>query len=105
MKNRINTGQFRVKTGSCGNGRKNPSPISVNTEMGPRKYGNKRTKVENGMGQNRKFSVRFQRYLGSNKVMEDFVPLRKKCASCSSFTYFVLTLVFGMFISKLLSSP
>ena len=39
------------------------------------------------------------------KMMEDFVPLRKKCASCSSFTYFVLTLVLGMFISKLLSSP
>ena len=38
------------------------------------------------------------------KMMEDFVPLRKKCASCSSFTYFVLTLVFGMFIGKLLSS-
>ena len=39
------------------------------------------------------------------KLMEDFVPLRKKCASCSSFTYFVLTLVLGMFIGKLLSSP
>ena len=39
------------------------------------------------------------------KMMEDFVPLRKKCASCSSFTYFVLTLVHGMFIVKLLSSP
>ena len=39
------------------------------------------------------------------KMMEDFVPLRKKCASCSSFTYFVLTLVLGMFIGKLLSSP
>ena len=38
------------------------------------------------------------------KMMEDFVPLRKKRASCSSFTYFVLTLVFGMFIGKLLSS-
>ena len=38
------------------------------------------------------------------KMMEDFVPLRKKCASCSSFTYFVLTLVLGMFIGKLLSS-
>ena len=25
------------------------------------------------------------------KMMEDFVPLRKKCASCSSITYFVLT--------------
>jgi hypothetical protein len=35
MKNGINTGQFRVETGSRGNGRKNPSPISVNTETGP----------------------------------------------------------------------
>ena len=39
------------------------------------------------------------------RMMEDLVPLRKKCASCSSFTYFVLTLVLGMFIGKLLSSP
>jgi hypothetical protein len=39
------------------------------------------------------------------KMKEDFVPLRKKCDSCSSFTYFVLTLVLGMFIGKLLSSP
>ena len=39
------------------------------------------------------------------KMMEDFVPLRNKCASCSYFTYFVLTLVLGMFIGKLLSSP
>ena len=39
------------------------------------------------------------------KMMEDFVPLRKKCASCSFFIYFVLTLVLGMFIGKLLSSP
>jgi len=38
-------------------------------------------------------------------MMEDFIPLRKKCASCSSFTYFVLTLVLGMFIGKLLTSP
>jgi hypothetical protein len=38
------------------------------------------------------------------KMMEDFIPLRKKCASCSSFTYFVLTLVLGIFIDKLLSS-
>ena len=38
------------------------------------------------------------------KMIEDFIPLRKKCASCSSFTYFVLTLVHGMFIGKLLSS-
>ena len=40
----------------------------------------------------------------SMKMMEDFVPLRNKCASCSSFTYFVLTLVISMFIGKLLSS-
>ena len=39
------------------------------------------------------------------KMMKDFIPLRKKCVSCSSFTYFVLTLVLGMFIGKLLSSP
>jgi hypothetical protein len=39
------------------------------------------------------------------KMMEDFVPLRKKCASYSCFTYFVLTIFFGMFIGKLLSSP
>jgi hypothetical protein len=65
MKNGINTGQFRVKTESCGNGRKNPSPISVNTETGPRKYGNEQTKVENGTGQNMNLSVRFQRYVGT----------------------------------------
>ena len=39
------------------------------------------------------------------KMMEDFVSLRKKCASYSSFTYFLLTLVLGMFLGKLLSSP
>jgi hypothetical protein len=39
------------------------------------------------------------------KMMKDFVPLRNKYDSCSSFTYFVLTLVLGMFIGKLLSSP
>ena len=39
------------------------------------------------------------------KMMEDFIPSRNKCASYSSFTYFVLNLVLGMFISKLLSSP
>ena len=39
------------------------------------------------------------------KMMEDFVPLRKKYASYSSFTYSVLTLVLGMFIVKLPSSP
>jgi hypothetical protein len=47
MKNEINTGQFQVKTGSYGNGWKNPS---VNMEIGPRKYGNEWTKVENGTG-------------------------------------------------------
>jgi hypothetical protein len=39
------------------------------------------------------------------KMMEDFISLRKKCASYSCFTYFVLTLGLGMFIGKLLSSP
>jgi hypothetical protein len=39
------------------------------------------------------------------KMVEDFVPLRKKCVSCCSFTYFVLTLVLDMFIGRLLSSP
>ena len=38
------------------------------------------------------------------KMKEDLVPLRKKCACYSSFTYFELTLVVGMFIGKLLSS-
>jgi hypothetical protein len=41
----------------------------------------------------------------STKMMEDFIPLRKKHASCSCFTYFVLTLFLGMFVGKLLSSP
>jgi hypothetical protein len=50
MKNGINMGQFRVKTGSNINGWKNLSPISVNTETGPHKYGNERTKVKNGTG-------------------------------------------------------
>jgi hypothetical protein len=62
MKNGINTSQFRMKTGSRGNGRKTPSLISVNTETGPRKYGNERTKLKNGIGRNGNFSVRFQRY-------------------------------------------
>jgi hypothetical protein len=39
------------------------------------------------------------------KMMEDFVPLIKKCVFCSCFTYFVLSLVLGMFIGRLLSSP
>ena len=38
------------------------------------------------------------------KMMEDLLPLRKKYAYCSCFTYFILTLVLGMFIDKLLSS-
>jgi hypothetical protein len=37
------------------------------------------------------------------KMMEDFIPLRKKCASYSYFTYFVLTLFLGTFIDKLLN--
>ena len=39
------------------------------------------------------------------KMKEDLVPSRKKYVWCSSFTYFFLTLVLGMFIGKLLSSP
>jgi hypothetical protein len=39
------------------------------------------------------------------KMMEHFIPLRKKCASYSCFTYFILTLVLGMFIGKLLNLP
>jgi hypothetical protein len=38
------------------------------------------------------------------KMMEDFIPLRKKCASYSCFTNFVLTLVLGIFVGKLISS-
>ena len=38
------------------------------------------------------------------KMMEDFIPLRKKYAFYSCFTYFVLTLVLGMLLGKLLSS-
>jgi hypothetical protein len=60
-------GQFRVKTGSCGNGRKNSSPISVNTETGSRKYRSERTKVKNRTGRNGNFSVRFQRYWSSDR--------------------------------------
>jgi hypothetical protein len=60
MKNKINMGQFRVKTGSRGNERKNPSPIYINTETGPCKYGNEWTKVANGTGQNGNISVYFQ---------------------------------------------
>jgi hypothetical protein len=59
--------QFRVEMGSHGNGRKNPSPIFVNTETGPCKYGNERTKVKNGTGRNDIFSVRFQRYIGGQR--------------------------------------
>lgn len=48
--------------GSLGNGRKNPSSISLNMETELHKYGNERTKVENGTGQNSNFFVRFQPY-------------------------------------------
>jgi hypothetical protein len=39
------------------------------------------------------------------KMIENFIPLIKKCASYSCFTYFVLTIFVGMLIGKLLSSP
>jgi len=50
MKNRINMGQFHVKTGFLGNRRRNLISTSVNTETGSHKYGNERTKIENGTG-------------------------------------------------------
>ena len=62
MKNRINTGQFYVKTGFLGNGRRNLISTPVNTKMRSHKYGNGRTKIENGTGRNRNISVRFQPY-------------------------------------------
>ena len=60
MKNGINAGQFRIKTGFHGNGRKKPSPVFVFTENGSHKYENGRNKIENETGQNGIFSVRFQ---------------------------------------------
>jgi hypothetical protein len=62
MKNGTNTGQFWMKTGSYGNGRKIPSPVSVNAETEFHKYGNERNKIENETGRNSFFSVGFQRY-------------------------------------------
>lgn len=41
-----------MKMVSRGNGQKNPSPISLNTETGSLEYGNGRNKIENGTGQN-----------------------------------------------------
>ena len=60
MKNGINTGQFHVKTGFLGNGRKNLISTSVNTETGSHKYENGRTKIENETGWYGNISVRFQ---------------------------------------------
>ena len=62
MKNGINTGQFHVKTGFLGNGRRNLISTSVNTETESHKYGNGRTKIENGTGRNGNISIRFQPY-------------------------------------------
>ena len=62
MKNGINTGQFHVKTGFLGNGRRNLISTFVNTETGSHKYKNGQTKIENGTGRNRNISVRFQPY-------------------------------------------
>ena len=62
MKNGINTGQFHVKTGFLGNGRRNFISTSVNIEMGSHKYGNGRTKIKNRTGRNGNISVRFQPY-------------------------------------------
>ena len=47
MKNGINTGQFHVKTGFLGNGRRKLISTSVNTETGSHKYGNRQTKIKN----------------------------------------------------------
>ena len=59
MKNRINTSQFHVKTRFLGNGRRNLISTSVNTKTESHKYGNGRTKIENGTGRNGNISVRF----------------------------------------------
>ena len=64
MKNGINTGQFHVKTGFVGNRRRNLISTSVDTETGTHKYGNGRTKIENGTGRNGNISVRFHPYFG-----------------------------------------
>ena len=59
MKNEINMGQFHVKTGFFENGRRNLISTSVNMETGSHKYGNGRTKIENGTGRNENISIRF----------------------------------------------
>ena len=46
MKNEINTGQFHVKTGFLGNGRRNLISTSVNTKTGSHKYENGQTKIK-----------------------------------------------------------
>jgi hypothetical protein len=85
MKNGINTGQFRVKTGSRGNGQKNPSPISVNTETKPRKYRNDWTKVEKGTGPNENFSVHFQRYQYPPSWHKKVSTAHKRPAMCALY--------------------
>ena len=60
MKNGINMGQFHVKTGFLGNGRRNLISTSVNTETGSYKYENGRIKIENGTSRNGNISVGFQ---------------------------------------------
>ena len=69
MKNGINTGQFHVKTGFLGNGRRNLISTSVNTETGSHKYENGRTKIENGTGWNGNISVRFQPQAGCSMLV------------------------------------
>jgi len=59
MKNGINMGQFHVKTGFLGNGRRNFIFTPVNTETGSHKYGNGRTKIENRTGRNGNIFIRF----------------------------------------------
>ena len=46
----MKTGQFHVKMEFLGNGRRNLISTSVNTETESHKYGNGRTKIENGTG-------------------------------------------------------
>ena len=62
MKNGINMGQFHVKTGFLGNGRRNLIFTPVNTETGSHKYENRRTKIEKQTDRNGNISVRFQPY-------------------------------------------
>ena len=69
MKNEINTGQFHVKTGFLGNGRRNLISTSVNTEMESHKYENGRTKIKNGTDRNGNIFVRFQPCVPENRSM------------------------------------